>query len=237
VHTGTMNREALADFLKHRRDALQPGDVGLHEGARRRTLGLLDTPAQIVSDLYEVLSQNALGRALFGVQNRLRGPAAKHHLSLVHRAVRAHYPSPGGPRPARAQLRGRSAVRTRALRRRLAGPPAGRAADPAKRGVCCPVGAPRSCGRRPHRQASAATDPGSPHARLPGPHRREPHGTARRAHGFDARGRSQGRLAAGDILSFRSEAGMYRTLGVEKVTASAYWSGGPRVVPLAVRKS
>ena len=35
-----MDREALADFLKRRRDALQPEDLGLSPGARRRTSGL-----------------------------------------------------------------------------------------------------------------------------------------------------------------------------------------------------
>ena len=35
-----MDRGALSDFLTSRRQALQPGDVGLPEGARRRTAGL-----------------------------------------------------------------------------------------------------------------------------------------------------------------------------------------------------
>jgi transcriptional regulator with XRE-family HTH domain len=35
-----MDRAALADFLRHRREALQPRDVGLPAGARRRTHGL-----------------------------------------------------------------------------------------------------------------------------------------------------------------------------------------------------
>ncbi len=35
-----MDRDALADFLVHRRNALQPGDVGLSPGPRRRTAGL-----------------------------------------------------------------------------------------------------------------------------------------------------------------------------------------------------
>lgn len=35
-----MDRHALADFLHSRRDGLQPGDVGLSAGARRRTPGL-----------------------------------------------------------------------------------------------------------------------------------------------------------------------------------------------------
>lgn len=35
-----MDREDLADFLRHRREALQPKDVGLDHGRRRRTAGL-----------------------------------------------------------------------------------------------------------------------------------------------------------------------------------------------------
>lgn len=153
-----MDRDALADFLKRRRDALQPGDVGLHDGARRRTAGLrreevaslahmstdfyarleqrrgprpsaqtvtalaqalrltrdegdhlfalaghtpparsgpleqvtpalqrvldmLETPAQIVSDLYVTLSQNRLAVALLGDQTRFQGLSR----SLIYR--------------------------------------------------------------------------------------------------------------------------------------------------------
>jgi transcriptional regulator with XRE-family HTH domain len=35
-----MDRAALADFLRHRREALRPSDVGLPAGPRRRTAGL-----------------------------------------------------------------------------------------------------------------------------------------------------------------------------------------------------
>jgi transcriptional regulator with XRE-family HTH domain len=35
-----MDRAALADFLRHRREALRPGDVGLPAGPRRRARGL-----------------------------------------------------------------------------------------------------------------------------------------------------------------------------------------------------
>lgn len=37
---GTVDRPGLADFLRRRRDALQPADVGLAQGVRRRTNGL-----------------------------------------------------------------------------------------------------------------------------------------------------------------------------------------------------
>src|SRR5439155_8308015 len=38
--TGRRRREELADFLRNRRAALQPEDVGLPDGGRRRTPGL-----------------------------------------------------------------------------------------------------------------------------------------------------------------------------------------------------
>jgi len=153
-----MNRNELADFLRRRREALRPGDVGLSAGARRRTRGLrreevaglahistdfyarleqrrgsrpseqttaalsralrlnrderdhlyelaghtapprslrtdhaspglqrvldgLDVPAQIVSDLGVILSQNPLAEALVGVQTRHSGPRS----SVVYR--------------------------------------------------------------------------------------------------------------------------------------------------------
>lgn len=153
-----MDREALADFLKRRRDALQPEDVGLSPGSRRRTTGLrreevaglahmstdfyarleqqrgsrpseqtvvaisralrlthderdhlfalaghtppargmrseepgpgllrvmesLKTPASIVSDLFQTLSQNRLSKALMGIQTGFQGPRR----SLIYR--------------------------------------------------------------------------------------------------------------------------------------------------------
>ncbi len=35
-----LDRPGLADFLRRRREALQPGDVGMAPGLRRRTVGL-----------------------------------------------------------------------------------------------------------------------------------------------------------------------------------------------------
>jgi transcriptional regulator with XRE-family HTH domain len=40
TRTGERRREELADFLRHRREALAPEDVGLPNGGRRRTPGL-----------------------------------------------------------------------------------------------------------------------------------------------------------------------------------------------------
>lgn len=35
-----MQRDQLADFLRRRREAIPPGEVGIAEGPRRRTTGL-----------------------------------------------------------------------------------------------------------------------------------------------------------------------------------------------------
>src|SRR6201996_2180847 len=56
-----MDRAALADFLRHRRAALQPGDVGLPVGPRRRTAGLrreeVAALAAMSTDYYTRLEQ------------------------------------------------------------------------------------------------------------------------------------------------------------------------------------
>lgn len=56
-----MNRNELADFLRRRREALRPGDVGLSAGARRRTRGLRREEvaglAHISTDFYARLEQ------------------------------------------------------------------------------------------------------------------------------------------------------------------------------------
>jgi hypothetical protein len=56
-----MDREQLADFLRRRREALQPEDVGLHRGARRRTGGLrreeVALLASMSTDYYTRLEQ------------------------------------------------------------------------------------------------------------------------------------------------------------------------------------
>jgi transcriptional regulator with XRE-family HTH domain len=74
-----MDRALLADFLRHRREALQPEDVGLARGARRRTNGLrreeVALLASMSTDYYARLEQQrgpqpsppmlaAIGRAL-----------------------------------------------------------------------------------------------------------------------------------------------------------------------------
>lgn len=56
-----MDRAALADFLRRRREALQPGDVGLPPGARRRAPGLrreeVAALAAMSTDYYTRLEQ------------------------------------------------------------------------------------------------------------------------------------------------------------------------------------
>ena len=92
-----MDRDGLADFLRRRREALQPGDVGLAQGRRRRTAGLrreeIAALAHMSTDFYARLEQRrgarpseqtagALARALRLTQDerdhlfRLAGHAA-----------------------------------------------------------------------------------------------------------------------------------------------------------------
>jgi transcriptional regulator with XRE-family HTH domain len=56
-----MDRSAMADFLRARREALRPADVGLPEGARRRTVGLrrdeVAVLASMSTDYYTRLEQ------------------------------------------------------------------------------------------------------------------------------------------------------------------------------------
>src|SRR5215469_17103832 len=56
-----MDRAALADFLRHRREALRPEDVGLPAGLRRRTAGLrreeVAALAAMSADYYTRLEQ------------------------------------------------------------------------------------------------------------------------------------------------------------------------------------
>lgn len=49
--TQVMDRAQLADFLRRRREALQPEDVGLRRGSRRRTTGLRREEVAVLSDM------------------------------------------------------------------------------------------------------------------------------------------------------------------------------------------
>ena len=105
-----MNRDELADFLRRRREALRPGDVGLSAGARRRTRGLRREEvaglAHISTDFYARLEQRrgsrpsgqtvaALARAL-----RLTRDERDHLYALAGHAapprnLRTDHASPG----------------------------------------------------------------------------------------------------------------------------------------------
>jgi transcriptional regulator with XRE-family HTH domain len=110
LHTCHMDRDGLADFLRRRREALQPGDLGLPAGARRRTRGLrreeVAALAHMSTDFYARLEQRrgsrpseqttaALARAL-----RLTQDERDHLFALAGhtpppRAFRTDHPSPG----------------------------------------------------------------------------------------------------------------------------------------------
>lgn len=105
-----MDRDGLADFLRRRREALQPGDVGLTSGPRRRALGLrreeVAQLAHMSTDFYARLEQRrgsrpseqtttALARAL-----RLNQDERDHLFALAGhnpppRVVRTDQVSPG----------------------------------------------------------------------------------------------------------------------------------------------
>lgn len=75
-----MDRAALADFLRRRREALQPEDVGLARGSRRRTTGLRREEVAALCDMsvdyYSRLEQQ-------------RGPRPSEHLlAAIARGLR-----------------------------------------------------------------------------------------------------------------------------------------------------
>ena len=96
-HNGAMDRDALADFLRRRREAIKPAEVGLSAGVRRRTVGLRrEEVAQLTgmsADYYGRLEQGrstqpspqmvrALARAL-----RLNDDETDHLYRLAGQAV------------------------------------------------------------------------------------------------------------------------------------------------------
>ncbi len=109
-HIDNLDRSGLADFLRRRRATLQPGDVGLSAGARRRTRGLrreeVAALATMSTDFYTRLEQQrgsrpseqtvaALARAL-----RMTGEERDHLFVLAGhpvppRTLRTHQASPG----------------------------------------------------------------------------------------------------------------------------------------------
>lgn len=105
-----MDRPGLADFLRNRRESLQPGDVGMTPGLRRRTAGLRREEVAVLAtmscDYYARLEQGrgpqpseqmvaSIARAL-----RLTLDERDHLFRLTgyaapNRAVRADHVSPG----------------------------------------------------------------------------------------------------------------------------------------------
>ena len=105
-----MDRNELADFLRRRREALQPGDVGLSAGARRRTRGLRREEvaglAHISTDFYARLEQRRgsrpSGQTVAALARALRLTRDEHdHLYALAghiappRALRTDHASPG----------------------------------------------------------------------------------------------------------------------------------------------
>ncbi|WP_249521824.1 helix-turn-helix transcriptional regulator [Microbacterium sp. ER1] len=105
-----MDRDALADFLLRRREALRPADVGLPEGTRRRTAGLRrEEVAQLATmstDYYTRLEQRrgpqpsaqilaALARALRLSSDERDYLYRLSGLSAPDRAVITDYVRPG----------------------------------------------------------------------------------------------------------------------------------------------
>jgi transcriptional regulator with XRE-family HTH domain len=75
-----MDREQLADFLRRRREALQPEDVGLGRGARRRTSGLRRE---------EVAQLSGMSADYYGRLEQQRGPQpSEQMLGAIARGLR-----------------------------------------------------------------------------------------------------------------------------------------------------
>jgi transcriptional regulator with XRE-family HTH domain len=81
-----MDAQQLADFLRRRRDALQPSDVGLPEGLRRRTTGLRrEEVAALCNMSVDYLSRLEQGRGPQPSAQMLASVARGLHLTLEER--------------------------------------------------------------------------------------------------------------------------------------------------------
>ncbi|PPF79636.1 transcriptional regulator, partial [Subtercola sp. Z020] len=75
-----MNRAGLADFLRRRREALHPADVGLPPGARRRTAGLRRE---------EVAALSGMSTDYYARMEQQRGPQpSEQMLGAIARGLR-----------------------------------------------------------------------------------------------------------------------------------------------------
>ena len=105
-----MDRERLAEFLRARREALQPEDVGLPRGPRRRTGGLRREEVAVLSDMsidyYNRLeqkrgprpSEQMLSALARGLRLALEDRDHMFHLAgyaVPHRGLRADHLNPG----------------------------------------------------------------------------------------------------------------------------------------------
>ena len=81
-----MDREQLADFVRRRREALQPEDVGLPRGSRRRTTGLRrEEVALLASMSTDYLTRIEQGRAPQPSQGMLAAMARALRLTQAER--------------------------------------------------------------------------------------------------------------------------------------------------------
>ena len=105
-----MDRAGLADFLRRRREALQPGDVGLAEGARRRATGLrreeVAALAVMSTDYYTRLEQRRgpqpSEQMLTSLARALRLTSGER--SCLIQVARLRYPEGDHARQSRAQV-------------------------------------------------------------------------------------------------------------------------------------
>ena len=111
MHTGGVDRQELADFLRSRRERITPADVGLPAGPRRRTPGLrreeVASLAYISTEYYTRLEQARAPRpsheVLAGIARALRlSDAERDHLH--HLAGAPPWPPPGPSREVRQSI-------------------------------------------------------------------------------------------------------------------------------------
>ncbi|BFO18684.1 hypothetical protein SHKM778_50720 [Streptomyces sp. KM77-8] len=106
-----MQREELADFLRRRREAIRPADVGISDGPRRRTAGLRrEEVAMLAGMSVDYVVRLEQGRSSQPSTQLLVALARTLRLSdderdhLFHLAGHRPPPADGVARPARAGL-------------------------------------------------------------------------------------------------------------------------------------
>ena len=109
LHTGSMDRDGLADFLRRRREALRPEDLGIAVGPRRRTGGLrreeVAARAHISTDFYTRLEQRRGARPSATTVAALAAALCLDEVERAHLFELAGHNAPpracrrGGPSP------------------------------------------------------------------------------------------------------------------------------------------